>query len=107
MGAKAGHPCVFPFNSNGKTCPGPKCCNLDNSAAGSWCSTKVDSNGNHVSGNYARCAGSPCDPGLFIIRGQYPWEGVEHKREGSEKIGILGGWGLRKCIDFSHLFRFF
>ena len=66
-GPKAGHPCIFPFTDGGKTCPGPKCCNLDNDSKGSWCSTKVDANGNHVSGNYAYCEGSPCGE-LYFIR---------------------------------------
>ena len=63
-GPKAGQQCIFPFTQGGKTCPGPKCCNLSNSPEGPWCSTKVDANGNHVGGNYAFCEGSPCDPGI-------------------------------------------
>ena len=63
-GPKAGHPCIFPFNDGGQTCPGPKCCNTDNSPKGSWCSTKVDSNGNHIPGNYAFCEDSWCGPGM-------------------------------------------
>ena len=64
-GPKAGLPCIFPFTHNGKTCPGPKCCNLDNDSGGPWCATKVDSNGKYVTGNYAFCEGSPCDPGIY------------------------------------------
>ena len=61
-GPKAGEQCIFPFTDGGKTCPGPKCCNTDDSPEGSWCSTKVDANGKHLRGNYAFCEGSPCDP---------------------------------------------
>ena len=60
---------MFPFKDSGKTCPGPKCCNLDNGSKGSWCSTKVDAAGNHISGNYAYCAGSTCDPGTNLTIG--------------------------------------
>lgn len=59
---KAGEKCVFPYTKGGKTCAGPKCCNLDNDPKGAWCSTKTDASGNHISGNYAYCAGSSCDP---------------------------------------------
>ena len=62
LGPGAGKKCIFPFNHNGKICVGPKCCNLDNDSAGSWCSTKVDEKGNHIKGNYAYCISSPCDP---------------------------------------------
>ena len=62
-GPKGGQPCVFPFTDDGKTCNGPKCCNLDNDNKGTWCSTKVDADGVHVSGYYAYCNGSSCDPG--------------------------------------------
>ena len=67
-GDKAGHPCIFPFTHIGKTCPGPKCCNLNNLPEGPWCSTKNDANGVHVRGNYALCEGSPCDPGIPRVK---------------------------------------
>ena len=63
-GPEAGKKCVFPFTDGGKTCPGPKCCNLDNDPKGAWCSTKVDANGNHVAGNFAYCKGTACEPGM-------------------------------------------
>ena len=61
--APSGKKCIFPFNYDKKTCPGPKCCNLSNNSGGSWCSTKVDANGNHVSGHWQYCKGLSCDPG--------------------------------------------
>ena len=65
-GPKAGQPCIFPFtDKKGKTCPGPKCCNLDNDKKGSWCSTKVKADGKHIKGNFAYCQGTPCEPGTY------------------------------------------
>ena len=61
FGPKAGSKCVFPFKY-GKTCPGPKCCNLGNDPRGSWCSTRVDARGIHMGGHYAYCKGSSCAP---------------------------------------------
>merc|ERR1712072_1259308 len=55
-----GNPCVFPFKKNGKTCPGPRCCNLDDHSSGAWCSTKVDAKGVHVGGHFVYCKGTPC-----------------------------------------------
>ena len=63
---KEGGQCIFPFNFNGKTCPGPKCCNLDNDSTGSWCATRVDENGTLEGAYYGYCAGTPCDPGNEI-----------------------------------------
>jgi len=62
-GPSAGKRCIFPYTFNGVKCQGPRCCNLDNDAKGSWCSTKVDANGVHVSGgdHWAYCAGTTCD----------------------------------------------
>lgn len=59
----AGKKCIFPFKFENKTCPGPKCCNLDNDSEGSWCATEVDDDRNMIDDMYAYCAGSPCDPG--------------------------------------------
>ena len=66
-GPKAGQSCVFPFTFNGKTCPGPSCCNLDNDSKGNWCSTKVDGNGVHITGNYGYCKGTQCQPQGIIL----------------------------------------
>ena len=60
-GPVTGKACIFPFTKNGKTCPGPACCNLDEDPKGAWCSTKVDDQGVHVTDNYAYCEGSPCE----------------------------------------------
>ena len=60
-GPVTGKKCIFPFTKNGKTCPGPACCNLDEDPKGAWCSTKVDDNGVHVTDNYAYCEGSLCE----------------------------------------------
>ena len=60
-GPGAGKKCIFPFKDSGKTCWGPKCCNLDNDKKGAWCSTKVNDKGVHVKGNFAYCKGSSCE----------------------------------------------
>merc|ERR1712080_73853 len=57
-GDKPGQSCVFPFKYYSKTCPGPKCCNLSNNRGGNWCSTKVDSNGEYISGEWGYCSES-------------------------------------------------
>ena len=62
-GIGANLPCIFPFKYKGKTCAGPQCCNPSNDPKGSWCSTKVDGEGNYLGGHYAYCKGSTCDPG--------------------------------------------
>ena len=67
-GPVSGKKCIFPFTKNGKTCPGPACCNLDEDPKGAWCSTKVDDNGVHVTDNYAYCDGSPCEGIRFSLR---------------------------------------
>ena len=44
-----GEKCIFPFKFEGKTyygCPP----DIDDPSKGGWCSTKTDSNGNHLSG---------------------------------------------------------
>ena len=61
-GPEAGSKCVFPFTKNGKICPGPKCCNVDNDPNGSWCSTKVDANGEHIVGYFGYCDDPACLP---------------------------------------------
>jgi len=43
--------CVFPFRYGGKTYTG--CTKAGHNAL--WCSTKTDSNGNHISGNWGNC----------------------------------------------------
>ena len=67
-----GDKCIFPYISNGKTCPGPKCCNLDNDAKGSWCAIKVEK-GVIIPSAYGYCKDTHCDEGgtaytLFFIR---------------------------------------
>ena len=44
--------CVFPFKHNGKTF---KACATPSDGKGPYCATKVDSNGNLVKNNWARC----------------------------------------------------
>ena len=66
-GPKAGNKCIFPYTKNGKTCYGPRCCNLDNDPKGAWCSTRVDDNGVHIKENYVYCKGSPCEGTRFLI----------------------------------------
>ena len=61
-GENAGDKCVFPFIFRGKTCPGPKCCDLSNEGKGSWCATKVDDYGELEPGHWAYCKGARCDP---------------------------------------------
>ena len=58
--------CIFPFTYKGKTYHGQKCINTPR---GSWCSTKVDANREHVTGNYGYCEGTPCETetGMLII----------------------------------------
>ena len=63
--------CIFPFTYNGKTCPGPTCCNLDNASKGAWCSTKVDANGNHIDGNYGYCKGTVCGGKFSVFQGEH------------------------------------
>jgi len=57
-GPKKNQKCVFPYSKNGKTCHGPTCCNLDNDSDGPWCSTKTNSDGEHITGNYGYCEGA-------------------------------------------------
>jgi len=52
--------CVFPHKKGGKTCAGPKCCNLDNDSKGPWCATRVHpKTGVHMLFDYCR---KKCDP---------------------------------------------
>ena len=66
-GPKTGQTCVFPFTDSGKTCDGPYCCNTDNDAKGSWCSTKVDENGAHIAGHYGYCPESCLEPCMYYL----------------------------------------
>lgn len=65
-GATPRIPCAFPFTFEGKTCAGPKCCNLNNAPGGSWCSTKNDENGENVKDHWGYCKGTTCDPGMVL-----------------------------------------
>ena len=58
-GPEAGQPCIFPYTAVDKTCAGPTCCNFDDDSKGPWCSTKVDKNGVHITGEYGYCS-APC-----------------------------------------------
>ena len=58
-------PCIFPFKFDGSTYY--NCKHEDDSP--SWCSTKVDENGNHVKGNWGDC-GPFCPKGM-IMQGKY------------------------------------
>jgi len=54
-GPSPNQPCIFPFTWNGKTYNG---CPIDpEDSSERWCSTKVDSNGNHITGqgNWGHC----------------------------------------------------
>ena len=70
-GPSTGSPCVFPFTFNGRTYSR---CTLDETPEDdkvAWCSTKVDSQGNHVAGKkfWGRCnpkCGQPDGKALFI-----------------------------------------
>ena len=58
-GPNPGKPCIFPFKHNGKTFNG---CDIDpDDRSKTWCSTKVDSRGNHITGQgeYGHC-GNNC-----------------------------------------------
>ena len=66
-GPSSGKSCVFPFTYNGKSCPGPKCCNFDDNTKGGWCSTKVGDDGVYISGNYGYCAGTTCERGMCLV----------------------------------------
>ena len=46
--------CKFPFTYAGKRYNG---CTTAGCTSGSWCATKVDSKGNYVKDNWARCNG--------------------------------------------------
>ena len=58
--------CVFPFKRNGKTY---NSCATASDGKGPYCATKVDSNGNLVKDNWARC-NEYCDndKGEIIVR---------------------------------------
>ena len=69
----AGEQCVFPFRVGAMVCPGPKCCTDKEMSGGTstwrWCSTKTDSLGFHIGGNYKGCQDYTCDTtgGLAIL----------------------------------------
>jgi len=55
-GPSSNQPCIFPFIWYGKTYNG---CPIDpDDSSQRWCSTKVDSNGNHITGqgNWGHCS---------------------------------------------------
>merc|ERR1712112_539427 len=55
---KASTPCVFPFKHGSKTFTS---CTTAGGYQEPWCSTKVDSSGKHVQGNYGTCDMRKCD----------------------------------------------
>ena len=55
-GPSTGTKCIFPFTHNGvihKTCTKH---GIEDTEYKPWCSTKVDDNGNHISGNWGDCS---------------------------------------------------
>ena len=61
-GPSKGKDCVFPFVFNGKKYNE---CAFDSD--GFWCSTKVDSTGTHITGNWGIC-GSDCPKGKKTLK---------------------------------------
>jgi len=53
-------PCVFPFKLKSQTIEG--CTSLQDPDGKLWCSTKIDSNGEHTTGNWGYCE----DPTCFV-----------------------------------------
>ncbi len=53
-------PCIFPFKFSGQTLT--ECTKIDNPKDNPWCSTKVDSEGKHVtSGGFWGYCGQDCE----------------------------------------------
>ena len=55
-GPESGKPCIFPFRFRDKTYN--KCTTTGNDPGDdkAWCSTKTDSSGEHIQGNWGNCA---------------------------------------------------
>ena len=58
-GPKSGYNCIFPFSNNGKVYGGCTC-DLNSPDEKPWCSTKTDSDGVHIKGNWGYCNPTYC-----------------------------------------------
>ena len=79
--------CVFPFTYKGKTCTGPKCCSFAGDTGKSWCSRKVDDDGNHIHGYYTYCEGMSCAHGkhIYTCFGIRLYGGKFHQKMNNDK----------------------
>jgi len=93
-GPSANQPCVFPFKWNGKTYNN---CPVDSDDTNeTWCSTKTDSNGNHITGQglWGHC-GSKCKKEGLKNGDKDCWNGC-NKKEGKCNWCGPDGWCCRK-----------
>ena len=85
--AKHGGQCVFPFIYNGITYFG---CTLEGNDQ-PWCSTEVDSDGNHVDGKWVNC--DNCNKlNKVVFTGQVS--------KGNQLPEILRNWGHQYTVEF-------
>jgi hypothetical protein len=66
-------PCIFPFNYNEQTFT--ECTTVNDRDFKAWCSTEVDSNGNHVlSGGFWGHCGPECENKLTEVQAELSFD---------------------------------